>query len=179
MEAKEILECFEELVSKEATDIIKIVNGDKCHRAKLIDMPLVMDYEMKSRNKLRGKHGLYVIRVEEACTLSPECVSSWNSVAGAGFFQVEQKLVNDGDVLYLGSCVSKSLYSRVGEHYAVEGTFTALKLSNPKRCCMRDKVTFWAFPIKKEFESYSRLILPAIEKQLHSGLLPLCGSSRI
>lgn len=178
MEVIEILDSFEKMVLNEAASIVKFVNGADCCSANLLDVPIIMDYEMQSRKKLWGRHGLYVIRVEEACTLASESVAHWNGVSGAGFFQVEEKLINDGDILYLGSCVNKSLYSRIGEHYAPDGTFTALKLSHPARCCMRDKVTFWAFPIKKKFEAYSRFILPAIEKQLHKEMLPLCGSSR-
>ena len=87
--------------------------------------------------------------------------------------------INDGDCLYLGSCVSKSLYSRIKEHFSIGGSYQALKLGHQARQVLFREVYCIAFPIKQKYsEQQYRILLPNIERKLHELLAPLCGSSR-
>ena len=93
---------------------------------------------VEDRKPLLGKHGIYVFVLTEDVTLSCEETRKWNlEVSGASFFQCEEKEMKKGDCFYLGSCISESLYVRMGHHYAANGSATGLKLSHPARNSMK------------------------------------------
>ena len=169
-----------EKMNSEARQIVSFVNKDSTFCSDIFALPVIMEKWSDKAKTLRGRYGIYVFLVENAISLSYEQVFSWNeALAGAKFKEYKNLQINEGDCLYVGSCVSKSLYSRVKEHFSDGGSFQALKLEHPNRKNLFDVICI-AFPIKCDYsEHHRRILLPALEKRLHELLLPLCGSNRV
>lgn len=169
-------------IHNEAISIEKTINRGESYCSKIFDKPVVLDARMEEMEwrKLWGRKGVYVFIIDEPIELSSKQVHAWNQVSGAGFKDSRAISIIEGECLYLGCCVSKSLYVRMGEHYSAKGTFTALKLRHLSRDVLLESVHVTAFPIMKEYsDNQYRILLPLIEKELHNLLVPLAGSSRV
>ena len=129
-------------------------------------------------NELRGRHGIYVFLINEPIELSDEEIKTFNSLKGAklkdksGFFACE------GSCLYAGSSCADSLYVRLRNHFRGDFIGASLHLGSPERSIFLGKVTAYVFPIKKEYEPYLKIIMPALETKLHEDYIPLAGSPR-
>ena len=178
---QDILNQLCEKIDSEAKRITSAINAGTPFCSEVFDPPVVIEQWTGNHRALWGRHGIYVFLVRDAVTLKYEQVFAWNeTLEGAKFRKYEDTLINDGDCLYLGSCVSKSLYVRIREHFSSDGNYQALKLSHPVRKSLLDMVYCIAFPIKRSYtDQQYRILLPALEKRLHDCLPPLCGSSRV
>ena len=114
-------------------------------------------------------------------SVSSEQTRKWCDVKGAGFKKLCGAIeLHKGDCLYVGGCVSESLYTRISQHVSSEGEFTALKLSHPNRDFLKPYVIGYAFPIDKGIKKeYYQYIIPQIEKRLHAKFEPVAGSKRV
>ncbi len=83
------------------------------------------------------------------------------------------------DILYVGSCISDSLYVRIRQHFLADTTETSLRLGHVDRKVAYNSVKVYAYPIKKGYDEYYRYIIPQVEKKLHMALKPKAGSSRV
>ena len=129
---------------------------------------------------LRGKKGIYVFVITQDVPLTREQVRAWSErCKGAGFNDWFQDDLKTGEILYVGSCISKSLYVRIREHFLDITTVTSLQLGHPARNMVFNSVKVYAYPIKTGYESYYRFIIPQVEKKLHGELKPKAGSSRV
>ncbi len=177
-----MLELLKELSDNfklEATEIINYTKMKRAYTSNLFEKPIVFIMLDGRPNLLTGKKGIYIFVIKEDINLTREQVWAWNSIRGAGFKHYTPIDLHKGDCLYLGSCVELSLFVRIGQHFSSEGEATALKLGHLNRKVLADLVEVYAFPIKKEFLDYRKLILPAIEKRLHDSLTPKAGSNRV
>ena len=181
MDMQDILNQLCKKIDGEAKRILSVINTGSDFSSDVFDSPVVIETWSDSQRALWGKQGIYVFMVRDAVTLKYEQVLVWNeTLEGAKFRKYQDTPINDGDCLYLGSCVNKSLYSRVKEHFSANGSYKALKLSHPARNILLGTVYCIAFPIRRSYtEGQYRILLPALEKRLHDDLLPLCGSSRV
>ncbi len=170
-----------EKIEKEALQITSAINAGSTFCSTVFDNPIVIQKWHEQDRRLRGQKGIYVFIVRNALTLEYKQVFDWNeTLKGAKFREYKKIDINDGDCLYIGSCVSKSLYSRIKEHFSDSGSYYALKLGHPARQELHNTVYCVAFPIKCNYtQQQYRILLPALEKRLHDLLVPLCGSNRV
>ena len=129
---------------------------------------------------LWGRHGIYVFVMNNDKSVTEEQIRKWNNLnQGASFKNYTKYELKRGDCIYLGDCVSCSLFSRINQHFASNESYTSLKLNNPARSFLKDDLIIYAFPINKQYtEQDYRIILPVIERRLHDKLNPKCGSKR-
>lgn len=180
----DLLEQFEQIISDEAKQIALVLSGANSNALSIFESPEYFDDCPQSPprpKKLWGRKGIYIFVLNSDVKLSSDEVRKWNSLnRGAGFKTYSEQNLVKGDCLYLGDCVSISLYVRIRQHYSNDQSYTALKLRHSSRKILRNCLGVWAFPLKKEYsEEHCRIILPAIEKRLHILLSPKAGSSRV
>ena len=180
MDLVERLDGLFNVFQAETKNIVNCIKSGTEYTSEVFDMPIIMDDEERPWN-LRGRHGVYVFMVVEDVQLTIQDVHNWRNAGGAGLKSSLPQTLHSGDCLYVGSCVSKdnSLYVRIRQHFAIDGTFTALKLRNKDRKILYKKVKAYIYPARKEYENYYRVILTSIEKNLHIQLLPRAGCSRV
>lgn len=186
--ANEAIQTVKKLYEMIASEAQKIAAFDrqKEHQFDIFDAPVCYEmYPSKDELKsLRGKKGVYIFRVKNAQKLTRDEIKKWNEEKGANFLPIYGGPASisfcSNDVLYIGSCYSESLFTRMQEHY---GDYKpGLQLNAAQRTVLRDNVRAYAFPIKKEYLQkdtlYAKMILPVIEKELHNLLHPKAGSTR-
>jgi hypothetical protein len=161
----------------ESKKIIRAIHGES-YESTVFEKPAVFSRLEDRPQSLRGFAGIYVFMVSEYVPLTTTQVRKWADVNGAGFNDWFQGDLHKGDCLYVGSS-TKSIYVRIRQHFLDSGENTSLHLGHPKRNMLLNSVTVYAFPIKKDFSKYYRLILTSIEKNLHGELRPKAGSSRV
>ncbi len=178
---KEAVQELSKCIDSEAKKICEAVQHEGTLDSEVFENAIILSEPPTRPHALVGRKGVYVFIVTKDITLSYDDVNKWNTITGASFFFTQTKEIHAGDCLYLGSCISKSksLYSRLREHFSADGTFTALKLNNKKRSYFSKNIKVYAFPIKKEYSDWERkIIVPSIEKRMHEYLSPKTGSSR-
>lgn len=178
----DLLEALDGIVESEAHGIVKRINGGTYESAVFTNMFSIDELESHLRPKeIRGKKGIYIFTMKGNYSLSAEQIRRWNSkVNGAGFKKYEAIELHKGQCLYLGSCVSESLYVRIGQHMGDKGEATGLKLSHSTRSFLKNAVHVYVFPISNNYNPrYYRYILPQIERSLHDKLEPVAGSKRV
>ena len=186
--ANEAIQTVKKLYEMIASEAQKIAAFDrqKEHQFDIFDAPVCYEmYPSKDELKsLRGEKGVYIFRVKNAQKLTRDEIKKWNEEKGANFLPIYGGPASisfcANDVLYIGSCYSKSLLVRMQEHY---GDYKpGLQLNAAQRTVLRDNVRAYAFPIKKGYLQkdtlYAKMILPVIEKELHNLLHPKTGSTR-
>ena len=169
------LDEINEIIKRESDNIISFVNGKK-YQSELFENPVEYIPPQARPTVLRGKKGIYIFFLNRDVSLTDTQVRAWNNIKNAPFQNYNAKEMHLGDCFYVGSCKSKSVYSRLGEHF--KENISGLKLAAPARNMMQDAVRIVAFPFKKEYESSARCIIPEIEKQLHLSLRPMTGGNR-
>ena len=158
-----------------------IINNEK-YSSHVFDDPIRFNAKAERPKSIRGRRGIYIFVSKKRIPMNRRIVTAWNDVGGAGFNEDYLKnitSIKEGDCFYLGSCASEdsgSLYVRIGQHL---GNYSGLKLANPTRVFMKDSLDVIAFPIRKEYKGYYRIILTTIEKQLHLIIKPKTGASRV
>ena len=147
----------------------------------VFDSSFVLYNENERPKKLIGRKGVYVFEITKDVPLTREQVRLWSErCKGAGFNDWFQGDLKQGDILYIGSCISKSLFVRIREHFLNKTTINSLRLGHPDRHMLYDAVKVYAFPIKKSIpDQYYRYLIPIVEKKLHDELQPKAGSSRV
>ncbi|MCD7882759.1 MAG: hypothetical protein LUI87_03485 [Lachnospiraceae bacterium] len=139
-------------------------------------IPIETLEETARPRELIGKKGVYAFVLKNDCLIPRRQIRQWMEVKSAGFKHENKDI--EGDCLYVGSCVSKSLYVRLAEHVGNKG-ISALSLSHPKRVFLKPYLICYAFPIDKSIpKEYYKYCLPQIERKLHDKLEPVAGSSR-
>ena len=189
MIANEVIQ-FSERLQQETESIINKINGSEKEKTSDIfeDKIVFSSFPQKEdlRKALSGKKGVYLFRITEDCELTKEQVKAWNDEWGSKFSVlsgVRNISLKKCDFLYIGSCYSESIYTRVQAHYSYNYK-SGLQLNTKGRQILKDKVALYAFPIKKEYYKtkeeglFAKCILPIVEKMLDNRLKPKAGSTR-
>lgn len=181
---KELLRQLRDSLSKEIESTVQVVLNNESYKSGVFeDCVKLNQCPQKSPRPvlLWGRNGIYIFVIKNDIVLSDTEVRTWNSLnQGASFQTYSKQELHKGDILYIGDCVSISLYTRIRQHYASDQSYTSLRLGHKSRTVLQDNVQIFAFPIKKDYDSEDiRIILPNIEKQLHNILKPKTGSSRV
>lgn len=139
------------------------------------------DYEEKKGYKqVRGLYGIYVIYMDEDLFLNNKVIFDFNENAiGGKFKEYKSYDLKKDTCIYLGSCTSKSLFSRLNQHFKDSECYGSLHLGNKKREILKDKIKIVAFPVKHSGLECNDILLKKIEEELHKSLKPTNGSSRI
>ena len=187
MIANEVIQ-FSERLQQETESIINKINGGEEEKTSDIFEDKIVFFSFPQQKDLeralRGKKGVYLFRITEDCELTKEQVKAWNNEWGSEFpvlSGVRNISLKKGDFLYIGSCYSESIYTRVQSHYSYKDK-SGLQLNREGRQILKDKVALYAFPIKKEYTKveglFANCILPNVEKLLDNWLKPKAGSTR-
>ena len=176
---EELLLSLSQNFDNEAQQIVNYIRTNAEYSSDLFEQTYSFTNLTQRPSKIRGRKGAYVFLITQPVSLDYQTVFRWNNVAGAGFKLYNQASLAVGDCLYAGACTTQSLYSRMTAHFADGGSCTGLKLSHPNRRIAHDSVCVYTFILKKELERYSTIVLPQIEKRLHTLLKPKAGSSRV
>ena len=179
----ELLKNFNKKIRKEVEGICDLVLQKDDVSLDIFDSPSCFSKCPQNHPRptsLWGRHGIYIFLIEHDEVISENKVRKWNELnQGASFKNYKPYDLKQGDCLYVGDCVSFSLYTRIRQHFANQESYSSLKLNNPARNFLLNNVKIYAFPIKNVYtEEMYRVILPTIEKRLHELLQPKCGSSR-
>ncbi|SEK90630.1 hypothetical protein SAMN02910353_01513 [Ruminococcus sp. YRD2003] len=138
-------------------------------------------------NCLKGRKGVYLFVANDTFEVSTEQILSWNRVSSAPLISHDPQgnvipaTVHSGEIFYLGSCYSESgsLLSRLRQHCNYAADKSSLKLQNRNRQWVRQYLVAYYFAINKEYDNeVKRIILPAIERELHNSFFHLAGSKR-
>ncbi len=138
-------------------------------------------------NCLKGRKGVYLFIANDTFNVSKEQILSWNRVPSAPLIShdphgnVIPTTVNRGEIFYLGSCYSESgsLLSRLRQHCNYASDKSSLKLQNINRQWVRQYLDAYYFAIDRIYDDEKkRIILPAIERELHNSFQHLAGSKR-
>lgn len=192
-EVKEILK-YTDLAKDPSLSDETIVGAEA--NLRIFEKPIIINNEKELTNqwkKFRGHRGIYFFFIIDDFNVTKEEENLFNEINSAGMNKVNpiediERTFAIGDCLYLGSCLRKGVGSRLKEHISEDKGSGALRLNNPKRRFMSEKVRVFAFLLKPEYDcpgnrkresKYRRIILPLIEKNLHEQLRPRCGSSRV
>ncbi len=176
----EILHLLDEKLDEICQNIVSNLMDSSDFDDEVFDSFFVFDNVENRPWKLRGKKGIYIFKVVQDVPLTRDQVRGWNDrCKGAGFNDWYQRDSKVGDILYVGSCISESLYVRTRQHFFSETTATSLQLGHPSRKMAYDSVKVYAYPISSKYDRYYRYIIPQIEKKLHILLKPKAGSSRV
>ena len=155
------------------------------HNSKYFSDVLLVDrYEYKRypsgdiKKSTWGRKGIYVFVVNQDFQLTSKEVQDYCSIYGAGFLDtpLPQEL-HMGDHYYQGSTISKSLHTRIKEHYSVTCDQSSICLNNPKRILVKDRLVLYLFPVRREIEKYP-FFIRMIENSLHERFRARTGSSR-
>lgn len=128
--------------------------------------------------KLWGKKGIYVFLLDEPIVMTDIEAETYNKLKGAKIKGNRGFDASESECLYTGSVISESLYSRLRQHFGPDSKVGCLHLAAPERSLLLGKVTAYAFPIRKKYIPYIKIIMPALEAKLHEDYMPLAGSSR-
>lgn len=130
--------------------------------------------------KIWGKKGVYIFLITEDLSLTSKEIFDFNekSLSGAKLKDIKCCSYLKGMCLYLGSSVSESLYSRLNQHFSSDYGGSSLHLGHKNRRFLLGKVEAYAFPIKKEYEPYLKIIIPGLETLMHDKFSPIAGSPR-
>lgn len=172
-----ILKQLSDVFDKESANIVKSIRNNDGYSSDIFSGAFSFDSITSRPRQIRGKSGVYVFIISKAVAFNTEEVRKWNSIEGAGFKDYQEKTLNAGDCLYVGS--GDSIFQRMTAHFGAEGESTGLKLGHDKRKKAEKCVRVYAFPLKEDFAEYSDMIIRQVEKRLHAELKPIAGSSRI
>ena len=176
----EILRTLDEKLSEICQHVVSNIKSSTEFKDEMFEGPYVFtNIDNRPRN-LIGKKGIYVFEISQDVPLTREQVRAWSvRCKGAGFNNWDQGDLKKGDILYVGSCVSESLYTRIRQHFLINTTVTSLQLGHSDRKMVYNSVKVYAYPIKNGYEAYYRYIIPQVEKKLHKDFEPKAGSSRV
>ena len=164
----------------EAKKMIDRINTGADYTSDVFNEPVEFSVDIERPKSLKGYHGVYVFIMTEDVYMITDQFWAWNAVAGAPFEYCKNRNLQKGECLYVGSCSSKSIYSRMGEHFKADVSTTSLNINHPNRNLLKNSVKIIAFPLKKKYDGYStRLIVTSLEERLHSELKPLTGKSKV
>lgn len=130
--------------------------------------------------KLIGKYGIYIFVLTEDVMISSEEFARYQSISGARIKErIEGETVFfEEQCLYTGSSIRNSLYVRINQHFNNKIKPAALHIGHRNRNVFMGKTVVYAFPIKKEFYEYLKIIVPQLETYMHEQFCPIAGSSR-
>ncbi len=180
MEILDTLQGLDAVWAEEAQNILDYIVKGGAYSSNVFESPVEMMGNDIRPSTLIGKRGVYLFIITAPKHLSRAEVQAWDSAGSAGFDGKLEVNLNVGDCLYLGSCASESsgsLYVRIGQHQS--SSYSGLKLNHKSRSFAGGIVKIYAFPARRIYKSFYRIILTAIEKKLHNKLEPKAGSSRV
>ncbi len=175
-----LMKSLDAKIENEAQGIYERLHGGGTSSILFPTMIPIENLEETARpRELIGKKGIYAFILKNDCSIPRRQIRQWMEVKSAGFKHENKDIeLHKSDCLYVGSCVSKSLYVRLAEHVGNKGV-SALSLSHPKREFLKPYLICYAFPIDKSIsKEYYKYCLPQIERKLHDKLEPVTGSSR-
>jgi len=149
---------------------------------------LSIDQIEEQTKQLRGRHGVYFFISNQDFEISNQQVFAWNNEENSAPITTTDQngnpcgtTVSRGDIFYLGSSAAKqtSLLRRLREHCNHAENKTGLKLLNEHRNWVRQYLDVFYFATDRSYSDYeNRIILPAIERSLHSSLSPIAGGKQ-
>ncbi len=163
----------------EAKKMIDRINTGADYTSDVFNDTVEFSVNIERPRSLIGYRGVYIFIMTEDVSMTIEQCWGWNNVAGAPFEYCKNRDLLKGKCLYVGSCSSKSIYSRMGEHFKSDGSITSLNINHPNRELLKNSVKIIAFPLKREFDNYSRLVVTSLEERLHDALKPITGKRRV
>ena len=174
------LESIDNALEYEVMTIVQHIKNANEYTSELFDLPIVVRDFPSDNIGLRGRYGIYIFCFLSDLHIDREMINKWSKpVFGIKFSNYYGEFdCNIGDCLYLGSSISKSLLTRVRQHYKEHYENAALLLNSKERNFIKPYIKCIVFPIKNDVKKYRKMIIPVIEKKLHETLKPLCGSSR-
>ncbi len=176
----EILQALDNKLEEICKHIVSSISTFNGFTDDMFEPPYIITNIDNRPRKLQGKKGVYVFEIIQDVPLNRKQVRAWNEKCkGAGFNDWFQGDLKTGDILYVGSCISDSLYVRIRQHFLNDTTATSLQLGHPARKIAFNSVKVYAYPIKNGYDLYYRYIIPQVEKKLHIALKPKAGSSRV
>lgn len=176
----EILRALDDKLDEICQHVVSNIQHSNEFKDEMFEKPYIFTGIDDRPRKLRGKKGIYVFEITQDIPMSEKQVRAWNErCKGAGFNEWFQRDLKKGDILYVGSCISESLFVRTRQHFLDKTTATSLRLGHPARKMAYNSVRVYAYPINNGYETYYRYIIPQVEKKLHEDLKPKAGSSRV
>ncbi len=149
---------------------------------------LSIDQIIEKTAKLRGRRGVYFFVANQDFEISNQQVFAWNNEENdAPITTTDQNSnpcgtnVSTGDIFYLGSSAAKkrSLLVRLREHCNHAENKSSLKLRNAHRDWVRQYLDVFYFATDKSYSiDENRIILPSLERYLHSSLSPIVGGKQ-
>ena len=128
----------------------------------------------QANKDLNGRKGNYIF----VMTKQYNVPDNFNNVySGAPLNDSSLTVINNGDVLYLGT--AKSILTRMHAHFdkdREENSTGSLKLGSDERKGIQGYFTVYAFCIKKKYNKYYPIIGPFVEKYLHENINVLMGN---
>jgi hypothetical protein len=167
------------LFDAEAKKMLDRINTGADYTSDVFNDPVEFSVNIERPKSLIGYRGVYIFIMTEDVSMTTEQCWGWNNVAGAPFEYCKNRDLLKGQCLYVGSCSSKSIYSRMGEHFKSDGSTTSLNINHPNRELLKNSVKIIAFPLKRKYDLYSRLIVTSIEKILSDALGQIVGKKRV
>lgn len=139
------------------------------------------DYQSnKGYPQVRGLNGIYVIYMDEDLFLDEKTVFDFNeSGKGGKFKKYKDYNLKKGDCIYVGSCTSESLFSRLNQHFKNSDCYGSLQLGDKNRKILKDKIKIVAFPLRFTVLDCNNVFLKCIERKLHDILNHTNGSPRV
>lgn len=172
-----MLQQLYDILEAEADKIINRINNGGDYSSEMFENPIEFLVDERPP-KLIGYYGVYAFVISEDVHLSYEQVLKWCGISGAPYNDYRIRDLSEGMSLYVGSCSSESIYSRMGNHFKSDGSATSLNINHPNRVFLKDFVRIMAFPLKREYDKYAKLIVTFIEKRMHDVLKPITGKSK-
>lgn len=163
----------------ETNKMLDRINKGSAYTSDVFKDPVEFSVDIERPWCLRGYRGVYVFIMTEDVYMTTEQCWRWNAIAGAPFEYCKNHVLQNGKCLYVGSCSSNSIYTRMGQHFKSDGSTTSLNINHPNRVLLKNSVKIIAFPLKREYDNYSRLIVTSIEERLHIELNSLIGKRKV
>lgn len=183
MDIKELDKAIEEFVKNEVEYIKSYGKNKNDIKSKMFSKGYTLygiDYQDKGYEQVKGVFGIYIIYMNEEVFLDEKTVYNFNESAKGGKFKTYKSYdLKEGTCIYLGSCVSESLYSRLNQHFKDSGNCYSLHLKNKNREILKNKIRIVAFPEKSSGFYANDILLKKIEQELHNNLKPTNGSNMI
>lgn len=184
MEVNEVDRIITNFIESELNYILSCVQGNTDIQSEFFSEPYVLfgkDFQYETGfTELKGRFGIYIFYICENMSLSYDDVSNFNKInKGASFNGIWRPMnLEESTCFYVGSSVSKSLFSRLNEHFGKNSCTSSLHLNHPNRGNLNDKLKIYVFPVKFSCYDNTDIILRKIEQKLHNNLNPTNGSSR-
>ena len=181
-ELLDFLKNIDKSISTEA-EKIKTFLESKQYQSNLFNQPTSFDIKgddpISSQKEISGVYIFYISN-----KVGIKNISEFNDVHHATKIKKKRNQISVnldiGDVLYVGKSEDE-LTARINQHITFSGNEEtySLKLNSPGRNFLLDRyITVYYFELNSQYDDYKKIILPTVERYLHSYLNPKIGSAK-